>query len=229
LTEGQIYEKEGQLVEKVKVLLVDDHEVVRYGLSLLLNQYDYLEVVGEAQNLEESLKLIEKQKPQIVIMDVRLRNSSGIKSCSEIMRLYPDTSVIMLTSFGDDEIVLESIRSGAKGFVLKDAGNDELIKAIDAAIRGESMLDPMITSKLLNHLRKAPMEMSDQKIKLTKQEKKVLALISEGRTNKEIAKEIYLSEKTVRNYVSNILSKLNLNNRAEAAVYAAKNGIQAKH
>lgn len=215
-------------MKKAGVLIVDDHEVVRYGLTLLLQQYEHLEVVGEASNLEEAKVLLDKHKPQVVIMDVRLKDSSGIKGCGEITRAYPDISVIMLTSFGDDEVVLESIRAGAKGFVLKDAGNDELIKAIDAAIRGESMLDPTITGKLLEHLRRSPLEMPEQKNKLTKQERKVLALVSEGLTNKEIAKEIFLSEKTVRNYVSNILSKLNLSNRAEAAVYAARNGFHPK-
>ncbi|HHW06716.1 MAG TPA: response regulator transcription factor [Clostridia bacterium] len=210
-------------MERVKVLIVDDHEVVRYGLSLWFKQYDYLEVVGEAKSLTEAMQMMEKHRPRIVIMDVRLKDSSGIQGCAEITSRYPGTSVIMLTSFGDDDVLLESIRAGAKGFVLKDAGNEELLKAVDAAIRGESMLDPTVTGRLLEHLRKSPLEITEDKVKLTKQEKKVLALIAQGMTNKEIAREIFLSEKTVRNYVSNILSKLNLSNRAEAAVWATKN------
>lgn len=210
---------------QTKVLIVDDHEVVRYGLKELLKRYDYLEVVGEAQTIEETFALMEKYYPQIVIMDVRLKNCSGIDCCREILRQYPETNVIMLTSFAGDEVIVNSIRAGAKGFVLKDTGNGELIRAIDAAIKGESMLDPMITNKLLNHLRKVPDQMYEQKSKLSKQERKVLALVSAGCTNKEIAKEIFLSEKTVRNYVSRLLSKLDLNNRAEAAVYAVENHI----
>lgn len=216
-------------MKRASVLIVDDHEVVRYGLSLLFQQYDHLEVVGEAKNLAEAMVMVEKHRPTVVIMDVRLKDSSGIHGCGEITRRYPETSVIMLTSFGDDEVVLESIRAGAKGFVLKDAGNQELLKAVDAAIRGKSMLDPTVTGKLLEHLRKLPLEVADERVKLTKQEKKVLTLIAEGMTNKEIADRLFLSEKTIRNYVSNILSKLNLNNRAEAAVYAIKNGLHLKH
>lgn len=212
-------------MEKVKVLIVDDHEVVRYGLSILLKRYDYLEVVGEAQTIEGTMALMEKYCPKIVIMDVRLKNCSGIECCREVLRQYPDTNVIMLTSYGGDEEILNSIRAGARGFVLKDTGNNELIRAIDTAINGESMLDPMITNTLLHHLRRVPDETLEQKTKLSKQEMKVLALISEGHTNREIAKQIFLSEKTVRNYVSNILSKLNLHNRAEAAVYAVDNRI----
>ncbi|HHY60259.1 MAG TPA: response regulator transcription factor [Clostridia bacterium] len=210
-------------MERVKVLIVDDHEVVRYGLSLLFQQYDHLEVVGAAKNLEEAMQLMEQYRPKVVIMDVRLKDSSGIQGCAEITSRYPGTSVIMLTSFGDDDVVLESIRAGAKGFVMKDAGNLELLKAVEAAIRGESMLDPTVTGRLLEHLRRSPWEIPEEKVKLTKQEKRVLALLAEGMTNKEIAREIFLSEKTVRNYVSNILSKLNLSNRAEAAVWATKN------
>ncbi len=210
-------------MEKVKVLIVDDHEVVRFGLSLLLTRYDYLEVVGEAETIEETFTLMEKHRPEIVIMDVRLKKCSGIDCCREVLQRHPYTNVIMLTSYGDDKVILNSIRAGAKGFVLKDTGNDGLIRAIDAAIKGESMLDSKITNALMNHLRRASDD--DQKVKLSKQELKVLNLISKGSTNKTIAKEIFLSEKTVRNYVSNILSKLNLNNRAEAAVYALKNDL----
>lgn len=216
-------------MERAKILIVDDHEVVRYGLALLFQQYEHLEIIGEAGNLAEAMSLMEQHEPSVVIMDVRLKNSSGIQGCSEITQRYPETNVIMLTSFGDEDIVLDSIRAGAKGFVLKDAGNKELLKAVNAAIRGESILDPTITSKLLNHLRESPLRATEEKSKLTKQEQKVLALIAEGMTNKEIAGEIFLSEKTVRNYVSNILNKLNLSNRAEAAVYAVKNGFHLKH
>ncbi|NLC76824.1 MAG: response regulator transcription factor [Clostridia bacterium] len=216
-------------MKRAGILIVDDHEVVRYGLSLLLQQHDHLEVVGEAENLAEAMAMVEKHRPAVVIMDVRLKDSSGIQGCVEITRRYPETSVIMLTSYGDEDVVLESIRAGAKGFVLKDAGNLELIKAVDAAIRGKSMVDPAVTGKLLDRLRKLPLDISDEKVKLTKQEKKVLTLIAEGMTNKEIAEKLFLSEKTIRNYVSNILSKLNLSNRAEAAVYAIKNGLHLKH
>lgn len=215
-------------MSEIKILIVDDHEVVRSGLSFLFKQYDHFKVVGEAENVTDSLKMVEELHPDVVIMDVRLRDGSGIDACEKITSQFLDVNVIMLTSFGDDEIVLESIRAGAKGFVLKDVGNDELIKAIEAASRGESQLDPMITSKLLDHLRRSPQGSKDETAKLTKQEKKVLAFVAEGMTNRQIAGKIFLSEKTVRNYVSNILSKLNLNNRAEAAAYAIKNKMNSE-
>lgn len=210
-------------MKKAKVMIVDDHEVVRSGLSFLLSQYDYLEVVGTAETIEEAFLLMEKHHPRIVLMDVRLKKDCGIECCREIVERYPETKVIMLTSYGNDEVILNAIRAGANGFVLKDTGNDGLIRAIDAAIRGESMLDPVITNTLLSHLRRG--QDAGQKTKLSNQEKKVLALLSEGFTNKEIAREIFLSEKTVRNYVCSILSKLSLNNRAEAAVYAVDNKL----
>jgi two-component system response regulator DevR len=213
-------------VEKVKLIIVDDHEVVRYGLKLLLQNFDYLEVVGEAQTWPEINSLMEVFNPHIVIMDVRLKNECGIECCNEIMARYPTTKVIMLTSYGDEDVILKAIKAGAKGFVLKDTGNDELLQAIDAAIKGESMLDPLITKKLLNHLRKVPVKQAFATTGLSKQERKILALLSEGLSNKEIAAEILLSEKTVGNYISKILNKLNLSNRAEAAVYAASRGIK---
>ncbi|KKM10799.1 LuxR family transcriptional regulator [Clostridiales bacterium PH28_bin88] len=213
------------MVDCIKLLIVDDHEVVRLGLRYLFEQHGHFSVVGEAQSAVEALAKVETCRPDVVIMDIRLPRGSGIDACREITTRYHDTQVVMLTSYGDEETVLESIMAGAKGYVLKDVGNDELIRAVEAAGRGESLLDPMITAKLLEHLRRVPR--GNQDTVLTKQERKVLALIAEGRTNREIAKTIYLSEKTVRNYVSAILNKLNLSNRAEAAAYAAKHKLDA--
>ncbi|HHW06714.1 MAG TPA: response regulator transcription factor [Clostridia bacterium] len=213
-------------MEKTKLIIVDDHEVVRYGLRLFLESYDHLAVVGEAQTLAETISLMERVRPSIVILDVLLKNECGIQCCKEIMQRYPDTRIIILTSFGNEEVILKAIKAGAKGFVLKDTGNEELIKAINAAIKGESLLDPLITHKLLNHLRQISGQGTGAQVHLSQQERRVLALLSEGLSNREIANKILLSEKTVRNYVSKILNKLNLNNRAEAAVYAAKHGIR---
>jgi len=213
------------MTEKVRLLVVDDHEVVRYGLKLLLQTYDHLEVVGEAQTLEEAMVLTDRFRPHIVIMDVMLKNECGIEGCREIMKRYPGTKVIILTSFDREELFWKAIKAGVQGFVLKDTGNEELIKAIDAAMRGECVLDPSITHKLLEYLRTAKGQRGAAGAGLSRQEKKVLALLSQGLTNREIAERILLSEKTVRNYVSRILNKLNLHNRAEAAVYAARHGI----
>jgi len=210
-------------MERIKVLVVDDHEIVRLGLVRLLEQYPDLEGVGEgAASLNDSLAKTELYHPDVIIMDVRLKESSGIDACREICNRYPQTKVIMLTSYGDDEVVMESIFAGAKGYILKDVGNDELIRAVRAVHRGESLLDPVITKRLLDRMRRNRQTPNDVFEHLTDQEKKVLIFVAEGKTNREIAERTFLSEKTVRNYVSSILGKLHLTNRTEAAAYVAK-------
>ena len=207
---------------KIKVLVVDDHEIVRMGLTHFIEQYPDLEVVDGASSLGEALLKTEQYRPDVVIMDISLKNSSGIDATREITRCFPNTKVIVLTSYGDEDILMESIFAGAKGYVLKDVGSDEVIRAIRAAHRDESLLDSVVTRKLLDKMRKSGQKEHDALDQLTEQERKVLVLIAEGKTNREIAETIYLSEKTVRNYVSSILAKLNLVNRTEAAAYAAK-------
>lgn len=210
---------------KIKVLVVDDHEIVRLGLKHFMEQYPDLEVVDGAGSLGEALLKVEQHRPDVVTMDICLKKSSGIDACREIISCFPNTKVIMLTSYGDEEMLMESIFAGAKGYVLKDVGNDEIIRAVRAAYRDESLLDSVVTKKLLDQMRRNGQKSNDALDQLSAQEKKVLALIAEGKTNKEIADTIYLSEKTVRNYVSSILAKLNLVNRTEAAAFAAKKNL----
>jgi len=212
-------------MSKIRLLVVDDHEIVRLGLMHLLEQYPDLEAVDGASSFEEVLAKTEQWRPDVILMDIRLKGSSGIDACREISNRFPQVKVIMLTSYGDEDLVMESIFAGAKGYILKDVGNDEIIRAVRAVYRGESLLDTVVTTKLLERMRRSGQKSNDAMEQLTEQEKKVLVLIAEGKTNREIAKMVFLSEKTVRNYVSSILAKLNLANRTEAAAYAAKKNL----
>lgn len=212
-------------MSKIRLLVVDDHEIVRLGLMHLLEQYPDLEAVDGASSFEEVLAKTEQWRPDVILMDIRIKGSSGIDACREICNRFPQVKVIMLTSYGDEDLVMESIFAGAKGYILKDVGNDEIIRAVRAVYRGESLLDTVVTTKLLERMRRSGQKSNDALEQLTEQEKKVLVLIAEGKTNREIAKTVFLSEKTVRNYVSSILAKLNLANRTEAAAYAAKKNL----
>ncbi|MCL4441242.1 MAG: response regulator transcription factor [Clostridia bacterium] len=212
-------------MNKIRLLVVDDHEIVRLGLMHLLEQYPDLEAVDGASSFEEVLVKTDQWRPDVILMDIRLKGSSGIDACREICNRFPQVKVIMLTSYGDEDLVMESIFAGAKGYILKDVGNDEIIRAVRAVYRGESLLDTVVTTKLLDRMRRSGKKSNDALEQLTEQEKKVLVLIAEGKTNREIAKTVFLSEKTVRNYVSSILAKLNLANRTEAAAYAAKKNL----
>ncbi|OEG00109.1 DNA-binding response regulator [Vulcanibacillus modesticaldus] len=208
---------------KIKVLLVDDSEVVRQGLRSILSFYPEIEVIGEAENADKAIQLTKSDRPEVVLMDIRMPQKSGIEACREISAKYPATSVIMLTSYDDDETIYEAIMAGASGYILKEISSKDLVKAIRQVAGGKSLIDPAITAKLLNKIRNLRKE---NKInELTEQEKNVLGLIAKGMTNKEIAKMMVLSEKTVRNYVSQILAKLEVNNRAEAAAYAVRNHL----
>ena len=212
-------------MKDIRVMVVDDHEIVRLGLAHLFEQYDNITVVASAGSVGEALLKVEEIRPDVVVMDIRLQGSSGIDACREICSRFYDTKVIMLTSYGEEDLVLESILAGAKGYVLKDVGNEEIIRAVKAVYKGESLLDPIVTKHLLERMRRTAEKPNDELQQLTVQEKKVLVLVSEGKTNKEIAESIFLSEKTVRNYVSSILAKLNLANRTEAAAFAAKRNL----
>lgn len=210
-----------------KVLVVDDHEVVRLGLVSLIQRHPEFTVVGEAGAADEAVQKTWELRPDIVIMDIRMPNGSGIEACREICRLYPGTKVLMLTSYADDEAILASIKAGASGYVLKEIGSQSLISALRSVAGGGSHLDPGITKKVLDHMRELSQEPAQEAdpAGLTEQEKKILALIAEGKTNREIAESVFLSEKTVRNYVSSILSKLNLSHRSQAAAYAIRNRL----
>jgi len=212
---------------KQRILLVDDHEVVRLGLKALLEHHPQFEVVGEAGTAKEALEQVAQHRPDIVLMDIRLPGASGIDACEEITQKYPETKVIMLTSYAEDEMLFSAIRAGASGYVLKQIGREDLIRAIEAVSRGEALLDPAVTQRVFQEVRRAVREEEASAFaNLSQQEKHVLLLVSEGKTNREIAKALYLGEGTVRNYVSSILSKLGVSNRAEAAAYAVEHNLK---
>lgn len=212
---------------KQRILLVDDHEVVRLGLKSLLDRHPQFEVVGEAGSAREALEQAAHLTPDVVVMDIRLPGQSGIEACEEIVDTFPDMKVIMLTSYAEDEMLFSAIRAGASGYILKQIGGDDLVRALEAVGRGEALLDPAVTQRVFQEVRKAVKEEEASAFShLSQQEKHVLLLVSEGKTNREIAKALFLGEGTVRNYVSSILSKLGVNNRAEAAAYAVEHNLK---
>jgi len=212
---------------KQRIILVDDHEVVRLGLKSLLDRHPDFEVVSEASNAKEALEQVERLLPDVVLMDIRLPGTSGIEACEEITKKFPEIRVIMLTSYAEDEMLFSAIRAGASGYVLKQIGAEDLMKAIEAVGRGEALLDPAVTQRVFQEVRRAVKEEESSAFStLSQQERHVLLLVSEGRTNREIAKSLFLGEGTVRNYVSSILSKLEVSNRAEAAAYAVEHNLR---
>lgn len=215
------------MIGSVRVILVDDHEVVRLGLITLLEDIPWIRVVAEAGNMVEAMRAVARYQPDAVIMDIRLPGDSGIDACAEITRRWPDTKVVMLTSHGDDDLILRAIQAGASGYVLKQVGNQALINALDAVRRGDALLDPVVTQRMLSHVRATERERQAIAFKdLSDREMEVLALVAKGKSNIEIARELVLSEKTVRNHVSAILAKLDLSNRIEAATYAVRHDIE---
>lgn len=208
--------------ETIRVMIVDDHEVVREGLRALLNRRQGMSVVGEAGSVETAITEARRTRPDVIIMDVRLPDGSGVEACREIREEHPNAKVIMLTSYADEEAVIASILAGAAGYLLKQTRGQALADAIATVARGESLLDPAVTTKVMERVRTGTGREDDELAQLSEQEQKILSLIAEGKTNKEIAAEIYLSDKTVKNYVSSILSKLNLRRRSEAAAFIAR-------
>ena len=212
---------------KQRILLVDDHEVVRLGLKSLLERHPQFDVVGEASSAREAMEIINTTHPDVVVMDIRLPGTSGIEACEEITGRFPETKVIMLTSYAEDEMLFSAIRAGASGYILKQIGGEDLVRALEAVARGEAMLDPIVTQRVFQEVRRAVKEEEASAFAhLSQQEKHVLLLVSEGKTNREIAKALFLGEGTVRNYVSSILSKLGVSNRAEAAAYAVEHNLR---
>jgi DNA-binding NarL/FixJ family response regulator len=208
--------------ETVSILIVDDHEVVRMGLRTLLERRPGFTVVGEAGTAQEAVRAARQSQPDVVIMDIRLPEGNGVEACREIREERPDTKVIMLTSYADDEALFGSIMAGACGYLLKQTRGQSLAAAIEKVAKGESLLDPAVTNKVLERMRRLAAGEGDELSVLSPQERKILTLISEGKTNKEIAQEVFLSDKTVKNYVSSILNKLNLRRRSEAAAFIAE-------
>ena len=207
----------------LRVMLVDDHEVVRAGIRALLQSTDDIIVTAEAGSVREAVDEADRSRPDLVVMDVRLADGSGIEATREILAKHPKTRVIMLTSFADDEALFASIMAGASGYVLKQVQGGELVRAIRAVGAGESLLDPAVTTSVLDRLRKGKHLMQDERLaRLSPQEERILTLIADGKTNREVGEELHLAEKTVKNYVSSILSKLEVARRAEAAAYLAR-------
>jgi len=212
---------------KKRIIIVDDHEIVRLGLKSLLDQYPQYDVVSEAKNAKEAIAQVGTYKPDIVLMDIRLPGKSGIDACEEIKLNCPDVKVIMLTSYAEDEMLFSAIKAGASGYVLKQIDSASLAKSIEAVARGEASLDPAVTQRVFQEVSRAVKDEEAASFsELSQQEKMVLKLVSEGRTNREIAQSLYLGEGTVRNYVSSILSKLSVSNRAEAAAYAVQHNLK---
>lgn len=207
----------------MRIMVVDDHEVVRLGLNNLLARQPGWEVVGEAGTVADAIRLAGELEPDVIVMDIRLSDGSGIDACREIVKNHPTIKVIMLTSFAEDDLLFNAISAGATGYVLKQVGNDDLLRAIETVAQGGALLDPSVTGQVLAKLRDSTR--SEAFANLTDQELKVLALITQGKTNKEIAASLFLGEGTVRNYVSNILDKLGLSNRAEATAYAVRHNL----
>ena len=209
--------------ESLRIMLVDDHEVVRQGLRALLEAESDLKVIAEAGDGREAIDVARIHEPDVVVMDIRMPDMNGVEACRGIRDLRPDTQVIMLTSYSDDEALFNSIMAGAAGFVLKQIRGGDLVEAIRKVGSGQSLLDPSVTQRVLERLRKSKYDDTDPKLaRLSPQEDRVLDMVGQGLTNRQIAGQIHLSDKTVKNYVSSILGKLEVHRRSEAAVYVTR-------
>jgi len=205
----------------IRVFLLDDHEIVRRGLRDLLEAQDDFTIVGEASTAEEALARIAPTQPDVAIVDMRLPDGNGVEVCRDVRSHEPGIQCLILTSFDDDEALFDAIMAGAAGYLLKQIKGTDLVDAIRRVAAGQSLLDPEVTTRVLDRLRRGPEE-DERLARLTEQERRILDLISEGLTNRQIAERIFLAEKTVKNYVSNLLAKLGMERRTEAAVFAAR-------
>ena len=212
----------------LRVLLVDDHEVVRRGLRALLEAQDGIEVVGEVDTVADVVRQVGFNAPDVVVMDVRLPDGSGVEATRRVRQRFPDVAVLILSSFADEEALMSSIEAGASGYLLKRIDTEAIVNAVRAVGAGESLLDPAMTEKLFTNLRDADHD-DDLISKLSGQERRILTRLAEGKTNREIANEMYLAEKTVKNYVSNLLAKMGMARRSEAAAYAARVEERREH
>jgi DNA-binding NarL/FixJ family response regulator len=213
-------------MDDLRILLVDDHEVVRAGVKALLDAQEGMVVVGEADNAEEAVRRVGYDEPDVVVLDVRLPGGSGIEACREIRSRFPDVKVLMLTSFADEEALMAAILAGASGYVLKRVKSNELVADIRKVGAGESLLDADMTERLFERLRSGPQE-DPLLSRLSRQERTIVDHIAAGLTNRQIAEEMFLAEKTVKNYVSNLLSKMGMSRRSEAAAYVAR--LEGEH
>ena len=205
----------------IRVFLLDDHEVVRRGLHDLLESEGDIEVVGESGSVKEAIARIPALRPDVAVLDGRLPDGSGIDVCREVRSIDPNIKALILTSYDDDEALFAAILAGAAGYVLKQIGGSDLIDGVRRVAAGQSLLDPTLTARVLERVRKGP-EAHEELARLTEQERKILALIAEGLTNRQIGERLFLAEKTIKNYVSSILAKLGLERRTQAAVLASK-------
>jgi two-component system, NarL family, response regulator DevR len=211
------------LGNSVRVFLLDDHEVVRRGLRQLLEASDGLEVVGEAGTAQEAIARIPPTRPDVAVLDVRLPDGDGIEVCREVRSSHPEIQCVILTSFTDDQALLQAMLAGASGYVAKQLKGDDIVDAVRRVAGGQSLLDPAVTARARERLRAEPRQ--DERVaRLSAQERTILELIADGLTNRQIATELNLAEKTVKNYVSNLLSKMGMERRTQAAVYAARLG-----
>ena len=214
-------------MNQIRVMLVDDHEVVRLGLRTLLEDQPWIRIVAEAGNAEQAFQAAESLRPDVVVMDIRLPGQNGIQTCQELTNRWPEMRVIMLTSYADDELIFKALQAGASGYVLKQVGNQALIDGLDALRRGEALLDPVVTGKVIARMRESERQRERDVFRdLSEREMEVLALVVDGKSNAEIAAELSLSQKTVGHHVSTILSKLGFSNRIEAATFAVRHHIE---
>jgi DNA-binding NarL/FixJ family response regulator len=205
----------------IRVFLLDDHEIVRRGIKELLEAEGDIEVVGEAGLAQDALNRIPAVRPDVAILDGRLPDGSGVDVCREIRSRHPEIAALILTSYDDDEALFAAIMAGAAGYILKQVRGNDFIDSVRRVAAGQSMLDPAVTTQVLERLRKGP-EQDPALASLTPQEQRILTLIGEGKTNRQIAQEMYLAEKTVKNYTSSLYAKLGLESRTQAAIYATK-------
>ncbi|MBA3288091.1 MAG: response regulator transcription factor [Acidimicrobiia bacterium] len=205
----------------IRVFLLDDHEIVRRGVRDLLEAEDDIVVVGEAATQDEAVRRVPALDPDVAVLDVRLEEGDGIEACREIRSRHPRTACLVLTSFADDEALFRAIMAGVAGYVLKQIRSSDLVDAVRRVASGQSLLDPIVTARVLERVRTGPRQ--DERIaRLSTQERAVLELLAEGLTNRQIAERLYLAEKTIKNYVTSVLAKLGMARRTEAAVYAAR-------
>lgn len=213
-------------MKKIRVILVDDHALVRLGLMTLINDQPDMTIVGEAGTGAEAVRLVERLNPEVALMDIRLPGEGGLEATRQISERFPQTRVIMLTSFADEELVVQAIRAGAAGYLLKEVGNDEVLNAIRSAAAGKAVLDASTTARLFQRVRKSERQSDEDAFRdLSVRELDVLREVAQGKTNGEIAAVLHLSEKTVRNHVSAILGKLHFSNRIELATYATQHHL----
>lgn len=206
------------------VFLLDDHEIVRQGIRSLIDQHDDLEVVGEAGLASEAIREIPRLKPQVAVLDGRLPDGTGIEVCRDIRATHPEIAVLILTSYDNEEAMFAAVMAGAAGYVLKQIRGNELVDSIRKVATGQSLLDPAVTQQVIDRLRDGDSASLDPLSSLTRQERRILEYIGEGLTNRQIATEMFLAEKTIKNYVTQLLSKLGLQRRTQAAVLVAKRG-----